>query len=322
VSSTSPRVSPFGETFGVVVEAGSPGLRSLDPGEVASLFKEHGAVLLRGFGAGVEDFLWLSDAMSSEFSTYRGGGLRWGPLDREAVGGNETLLTVTGGNRGFPILLHGEMYYLKKHPSILWFFCERAAERGGETVLCDGEALLGRLDASTRELFTEKSVKYLRQLSRDEWVVAFQTEDVDELGRLCEENGTRLSLRPDGSAETEYVCSAISRSRGRGRDCFVNNVAEIYSIEWAFESGWISENLPDLPRRTCPLVVRMEDGSKVPSAVFDELHGLGAELSVPVSWQDGDVLMVDNTRVMHGRNQTYGSRRKVLVRLSEPAFDW
>lgn len=322
MSSTLARLSPLGQTFGVVVEAGATGLRSLEPAQVASLFKEHGAVLLRGFGAGVEDFLWLSDALSSEFSTYRGGGLRLGPLDREAVGGNETLLTVTGGNRGFPILLHGEMYYLKKHPSILWFFCERAAEAGGETVLCDGEALLTRLGPPTRELFRQRGVKYLRQLSRDEWAVAFQTEDVGELRRVCEENDTRLTLRPDGGVETEYVCSAISRSRGRGHDGFVNNVAEIYSIEWAFESGWISENLPELSRQTCPLVVRLEDGSKVPSAVFDEVHRLGAELSVPVTWQDGDVLMVDNTRLLHGRNQAYGSRRRVLVRLSEPAFDW
>ena len=45
----------------------------------------------------------------------------------------------------------------------------------------------------------------------------------------------------------------------------------------------------------------LDDGRPVPEAWLQAIKAAGDSLSVPVDWRDGDVLMLDNTRFLHGR---------------------
>ncbi len=40
---------------------------------------------------------------------------------------------------------------------------------------------------------------------------------------------------------------------------------------------------------------------------------IAAEFTVPLAWQDGDVALVDNHRVMHGRHPYSGQRKREVV---------
>src|SRR4051812_6350383 len=121
VPSINPPVASraLASTFGAILEAQSTPLRCIDLNDLIATFKRAGAVLLRGFSAKLDDFVWLTGKLCQDFSTYRGGGFRWGPLNRDSIGGNPTLMTVTGSGQGWPIPLHGEMYYLKQRPTML-----------------------------------------------------------------------------------------------------------------------------------------------------------------------------------------------------------
>ena len=45
---------------------------------------------------------------------------------------------------------------------------------------------------------------------------------------------------------------------------------------------------------------------------------LAEDLTVPLRWQDGDLALIDNRRVMHGRFPYAGARRReVLVALKD-----
>src|SRR4051812_42334795 len=124
---TAPRelpytVRPLAPRFGALVEArGERSPAELDPSEIARLFVDSGALVLRGFQVDSPRFLELTSVYCGAFMTYQGGGIRFGPLDRQSIGGNPTLLTTTGHTQGFAMDLHGEMYYLKKRPEVLWF---------------------------------------------------------------------------------------------------------------------------------------------------------------------------------------------------------
>ena len=45
-----------------------------------------------------------------------------------------------------------------------------------------------------------------------------------------------------------------------------------------------------------------EDGSLIPDAIVDEIKAVSDRLTVAHRWQRGDLLMLDNSRFLHGRN--------------------
>lgn len=318
-----PRISvrPLSRSFGRLVEAAEDRrLDGLDRGEVVALFREHGALLFRGFGATREEFLAFTGSLSRDFSRYQGGFFR----DRQPVGGNDTLLTVTGSQEGFAIPLHGEMYYTARQPQLLWFYCERPADQGGETTLCDGEEIFSLLSPRARDLFTGSRVRYERHLPDGLWQQAFQTADLAEVERYCREHDTLMAHDPaTGSVSTAHLAWAVIPGRSGRRDTFINNVVSLYLGELSLKRGTAAETIRSLSSTASgssfPIVVRMEDGAPVPGAVIKEILALNQRSAVALPWSAGDVVMVDNTRILHGR-LAYSGERNVYVRLGERAF--
>ncbi|MEO8890080.1 MAG: TauD/TfdA family dioxygenase, partial [Coleofasciculaceae cyanobacterium] len=60
--------------------------------------------------------------------------------------------------------------------------------------------------------------------------------------------------------------------------------------------------------------------SKIPESVIDEIQTITEQLIQLVAWQKSDVLMIDNTRLMHGRRAFADNQRDIYVRLCEASF--
>jgi len=59
------------------------------------------------------------------------------------------------------------------------------------------------------------------------------------------------------------------------------------------------------------------NGEHIPVEVLIEIVDLSQQFTVPAEWQDGDVALIDNHRVMHGRYSYSGEqKRKVIVCLA------
>ncbi len=305
---------PLAASFGIVLGAAAPArLEDLAADEVGALLSRHGAVLWRGFQPSRDDFVAFSEACSRGFSTYQGGFFR----DRQPVGGRETLLTVTGSQEGFAIPLHGEMYYTARQPQVLWFFCERPADQGGETTLCDGEEVWAGLGERTRGLFAESRVRYQRRLPDGAWQLAFQTGDLAEVESYCRRHDTLLTVDPESRlVTTDYLAWAAVPGRNGRPTAFVNNVVSLYLGELSLKRGTAAATIRELSGASFPIVVRMEDGRPVPGAAIKEIMALNQRLAVRVAWERGDVLLVDNTRILHGR-LGFSGRRDVYVRLAD-----
>src|ERR1041385_3915362 len=228
------RVVSMRESFGAIVHA-RPGetLASLPTDLIRELYERSASILFRGFHAETDAFIEFTERFCSSFSTYRGGALRWKAFDRQMIDGIPTLLTTTGHNQTFPIPMHGEMYYHSERPDVLWFRCVQAPQLAGETVLADGAELSAALHPDSRSLLLEKRLLYIRELPAADWPTSFQTDDVDEVRRLCEEGGTRCEVGEDGSLRTEFLSSAFT-SDGR----FINSILPLSFAEQAFERGY------------------------------------------------------------------------------------
>lgn len=58
------------------------------------------------------------------------------------------------------------------------------------------------------------------------------------------------------------------------------------------------------------------DGSSIETSVLDEIREVYQRASVSFPWQEGDVLLLDNMLVAHGRKPFVGTR-KIFVAMTE-----
>jgi len=310
---TAYSTTPLADTFGQIIQPHHPdGLP--DPEAAMQRFRQSGAVLLRGFPFTVESFTAFSDRCCPRFSKYVGGGIRFKALDRAARDDSGTVLSTTGNTQSFSIPLHGEMYYQKDRPDLLWFYCATPPLTRGQTTLADGRELFARLTEQSKQLLRGQRLKYARDLSRDEWRTAFLTDDIDELRKLCQVNELSLEVRPDESVLIDFVESALTTYQGQ--EAFINNAVLIWSFEKGLREGYAAKifgegDVPSKPH----MVVRLEDGSELPDWLMDDIERASEEVTVDVNWQAGDVVMVNNRGILHGRRKTVGEERDILVRL-------
>jgi alpha-ketoglutarate-dependent taurine dioxygenase len=287
-----------------------------EPAEVMTLLSETSAVLLRQFAFTPDSFVAFSDQCCSRFSTYAGGAARLRSLDRTSFNSAGTLMSTTGGGQGFPIPLHGEMYYQRERPDVLWFFCKQAPKQMGQTTLAHGHELFLRLPERSKGLLRTSRLKYIRDLAVEDWPTMFQTSDLATLRRICKAGNALLTVRPDRSVRIEFSCSALTKD-SEGKELFLNSLIMVLNFEQTLTSGSAADALgADLIRRP-PLVVRFEDDSRIPEWLVEDVEAVSSAVTHEVCWQTGDLLILDNRRVLHGRRRAIGDDREILVRLGD-----
>lgn len=297
-----------------VVAADDALLSAMTPAALNGLVDRHGAVLFRGVEGGLAAFKAFSSRCAQEFSDYRGGGLRFGPLDREAIGGDRTVLTVTGAGQAFAIPLHGEMQYLPEPPELLWFYCDRPPVDGGQTTYASAAAVERALGDETRAFFASNRILYRRVLSVADWPKTFLTDDLEEARRFCARQRLALAVRESGAVDVSFVTDAIRTDADGGRH-FINNILFVQRGEDAFLSGYARQAL-GVDVEEWPFVVRTEAGDPIPRAIIDDIARASERVTRDIDWQKGDFLVLDNRRVLHGRRECGAGERRILVRMS------
>jgi alpha-ketoglutarate-dependent taurine dioxygenase len=71
-----------------------------------------------------------------------------------------------------------------------------------------------------------------------------------------------------------------------------------------------------------PDVLKFDDDSQIPDELMDELNGIAERITTNIEWQKGDILMIDNTRIMHGRRAFTDQMREIYIRLCSPNFQF
>ena len=71
-----------------------------------------------------------------------------------------------------------------------------------------------------------------------------------------------------------------------------------------------------MPAADLPQSVTFADGGAIPNAYVEQIRDRGLAEAVGVDWHGGDLLLIDNVLVGHGRAAFTGARR-VLVAMSD-----
>jgi alpha-ketoglutarate-dependent taurine dioxygenase len=215
------------------------------------------------------------------------------------------------------INMHHEMSYSHNWPERLYFYCDLPPEHGGRTPLASERIVFPRIDPAIRDRFAEKKIMYVRNYGTDvdiPWNVAFQTDDPHEVEDHCRAGATEVTWLPGGRLRTRHVGEAIVRHPRTGERVWFNHAHLFHfsSLERTVRDTLLEQfGVDGLPRNAL-----YGDGTPIEDSILDEIRGLYEESSFTFPWQRGDVLLVDNFLMTHGREPYRGARR-ILVAMSD-----
>jgi len=289
------KVSPFDSTFGYIVspaafDTGNHGISGDDHAEIKRLYAESGFVLFRGFGFDVDTFGPLVQSFSSEI-------VRHPNMLRQSVTDDRSILLVDPNETAIPA--HSELTYTPLRPEMQWFLCVKSAASGGETTVYDGHAILEALKPATRKTFVDKRLKWKMEqpIPPAVWQALFGIRTADEAIEIFQKfAGFQFRFADDGTLTFQYLTPAIVTSKYTGRLAFANN--------------YLVGGIP----------LELEDGTAIPSDYRWEILEVSERYAIPISWESGDVAMIDNNRVMHGRRKFKDTTRKIAAMVSNANF--
>lgn len=294
----TPMKSRNGENCGVILTSrnGDDPL-SLNRDEIISLFKKHGALVFRGFGFdGHEKMALFTERFGKEFITHPS-------IYRGKVNEEDTVQTVDYGAEAIP--LHSEMSFLPAPlpPEMAFFYCIKTTGDGGHTILCDGLKIPPLLSAESRRWLETNRIKYRLMFQDVIWRRFFRTTSPDELNALLKRHKADgcLKLKENNTLYLDRVADSLTRPKFSRKKTFANNMIFYYV-------------------KSLTTTVTHENGEPIPASISEELLRITDDLTGEVAWQVDDLLMFDNTRMMHGRREFGDDERVIYTRFCATAF--
>jgi len=281
-----------------------------DPGGIEARLHRHGSILFRGFGvSSAERFERFASAVCPNLNG------EYGDLPKEVQG--ERVYKSTPYPEDKAILFHNEGSHTHCWPMKQFFSCQIVAPQGGETPIVDCRDMFRRLSRPLARRFAERGLLYVRNFVEGldvSWQDFFRTDDRQALGRRLDALGIQHEWTGANNLRTRQAGPAVACHPRTGDWVFFNQL-QLHHVGYlaAEERAALLElfDEQDLPRN-----VYYGDGQPIEDDVIAEVGALYDAMSISFPWESGDVLMLDNMLVAHGRHPFSGPR-KVIVAMGE-----
>ena len=280
--------------------------------EVEKLLQLHGGLLFRGFSTHtVDSFELFLQSLSGSIMEYVH---RSSP--RHSVQNN--IYTSTDHPRDQVINMHNEHSYSHQWPMKITFYCHKASTSGGETPIADSRKVLSGLKEATVRKFLDRQVMYVRKTSTGlgmTWQDIFQTTDKKAVEECCRQYKMDFTWADNDSLRMTFIRPAV-RYHPRTNEPVWFNHAFFFnplSLNKSIREVLLDQNNEAL----LPFRTYYGDGTEIEEEVIEEIKEVYERTRITFPWQEGDILLLDNMLMAHGRNPFQGER-KILVGMSEP----
>jgi alpha-ketoglutarate-dependent taurine dioxygenase len=227
--------------------------------------------------------------------------------------------TATEYPAGLSIPLHNENSYQRDWPMLLLFFCQQPADKGGgQTTLADTRAITERIAPAIREKFAEKRVMYIRNYRKDidlPWTAVFQTTSRKVVEEYCIEHDLTYEWTAQDNLRTRQVCDALQIHPDTGAQIWFNQAHLFHPSSLDDRTRQMMGQMfsdEDLPRNA-----RYGDGAALDESDLRAIRTAFEAQTIGVDWRKGDLLILDNMRISHGR-APYRGTRKVFTAMARP----
>lgn len=273
--------------------------------------EKHGGVLLRNFHlTSLSEFNRIVQILCPELLDYV-----YRSTPRSKLGGKIYTATEYPADRVIP--LHNENAYSRSWPNKIFFFSVIVASEGGETPIADSRNVYKRIDQQIRNKFEKHGVMYIRNYTKGidlSWQEVFQTEQKEDVEQYCKKHDIDFEWKK-GAPEltTTQVCQATLTHPITQEKVWFNQ-AHLFHISSLNEESRRSL-IKELGEHNCPRNALYGNGEPFEPEVLNHIREAYAQETMQFKWQKGDIMMLDNILMAHGR-EPYKGERKVAVAMA------
>jgi alpha-ketoglutarate-dependent taurine dioxygenase len=294
--------------------------------ELQTAIIKHGSILLRGFDiTQLEHFRTVLSIIFPEnrLQEYAGGTGHKKKFEDGIY--SSTLLPAR-----FHIIPHHEMSYLPAMPDHIAFFCRVPARSGGATPLVCGQSLYQTIPEDIKERFSDLGILYTRSypaISLGQrfglqhsvfvsWDQVFQSDNKQVVEDRCRELSLDIKWSRNDLLQTSVKLPAIRLHPVHKTPVWCNQAHTFVATR-----RYLGHALYLLYRalRVFPSMSQgrayFGDGSPIPEPMIDRIHESIRHLTYRVPMQAGDILILDNHRMLHGREPYIGEREHFAATL-------
>lgn len=299
----------------------------------------YGAFLLRGFPIETpQDFEDIAKTIDPELKNNY-----LGTSPRDAL--TKYVFSASELPPSYPIPQHCEMSFVKNPPRHLFFSCLLAPQQNGETPLCDFRKVYRDLDPAVRMRFDTLGVQNIRnyagprtpkkfdlwQLKR--WDSMFGTDDRQKVADICRENDFNIVWKEQDSLLIANTQPATRAHPVTGETVWFNHSQVFHWSAIPGEYAYIAKRQKRMPMYALEQVAKgliagkkrlqapeeqamhctYGDGSPISDSDMDAVRAAIWKNLVIFPWQKGDVVVIDNFAVSHGRMPYTGPRQVVVA---------
>jgi Taurine catabolism dioxygenase TauD, TfdA family len=260
--------------------------------KIVDEFQSFGFILFRGFDVNYKDMISFSEKFSFQFM---------GQYGRPIIDVNNKVITLVDPGMHY-ISPHCENANSPFRPDVVWFCCAVPAADGGETLFWDGVKVWEAMNEELRQLFLSKKIRFFQKFPASNWKQFLGLgATINDVKQTLEGlKGLQYQIYQDESISLEYICSAVVKTKYGNQNAFANSLISEYKN----------------PRG----IVTFADGSSIPAKVINEIQKVMDNLTGFIPWISGDLVMIDNSRFLHGRKSFNDKRRRIMTLLSDFKF--
>ena len=262
-------------------------MSELNNEEIKDIYKVHGALLFRGFELNSDELAAIARRFCTHSVLNRSPG-------RATIAQASGIQYVDPGLRPFP--LHPEMSLLPWKPDICWFGCLNPPTMGGETTICDGIEIVDLLPPDIFNAYASRHLMYVTKAEKSSLRFWLGTEEPSD-----EELATPPKDCPFSYARPGRSVLEIFTTPALHRPMFSNRLA------WGnfLFFGRYGQGLRNFPT--------FADGTEVSDELVDAVKQVADKLERPIKWRKNDLLMLDNTRFLHGRREIARVDKRLIM---------
>jgi alpha-ketoglutarate-dependent taurine dioxygenase len=292
----------------ILIEAAAP----IDPSQwikqnlslIEGLLLKHGGILLRGFNIySLSEFNRLSQIICPNLLNYT-----YRSTPRTNLGGKIYTATEYPADQHIP--LHNENSYSDSWPQKIMFFCVIPPEEGGMTPIADSRRIFRKIDHEIVKKFEENRILYVRNYTAGidlSWQEVFQTSEKSKVEEYCIAHSIEYLWKKHPELTTKQICQATLEHPVTKEKVWFNqaHLFHISSLKQEIKNSLTAEvGENNYPRNTF-----YGDGTPIEEKFLEHIRDIYNQERILFKWQRGDVMVLDNLLMAHGRTPFSGERK-------------